>query len=70
MCHGGCFTCDIRFCIHFRGWIFFYPLIYVKQQILMCELNNINTLQYPYPLLINLFLWRNRNLLGWWCRWW
>jgi hypothetical protein len=30
-------------------------LIYAKQHILTCELNNTNTLQYLYPQLMNLF---------------
>jgi hypothetical protein len=47
-CHGGCFSCGIHCGTHLRGQIFFYLLIYAKQQIFMCELNNTKTLQYPY----------------------
>jgi hypothetical protein len=52
---GGGFTGKICFSISFSGWIFLYPLIYAKQHILTCDLNNTNTLQYLYPQLMNLF---------------
>jgi hypothetical protein len=47
-CHGGLFSCGTHFSTSLRGQICFYLVIYAKQWIFTCELNNTETLQYPY----------------------